>query len=92
MQIGLLGDLGAQRVDHHQPAAFTLRPADAAHEVQIGDRRVVAPDDVELGVLGEFRRAPGDGAVSAGPGLAPHPAAQAAAIDDAGAELMEKAQ
>ena len=24
MQIRLLGDLGAQRVDHHQPAAGTL--------------------------------------------------------------------
>jgi hypothetical protein len=92
MQIRLLGDLGTQWVDHHKPSAFTLRPAEAAHEVQIGDRRVIAPDDIELGVLGEFRRAPGDGAVSAGPPLAAHSAAQSAAIDDAGAELMKKAQ
>ncbi len=48
VQIRLLGDLGAQRIDHHQPAALALRPADAAHQMQIGDRRVVAPDDVQL--------------------------------------------
>ena len=72
--------------------AAAVRSADAHEELDgIGDRRVVSPEDVEHGVLGEFRRAPGDGAVSAGPGLAPHPATQSAAIDDAGAELVKKA-
>ena len=49
MQVRLLGDLAAQRIDHHQPAALALGRPDVAHEVQIGDGGVVAPDDVELG-------------------------------------------
>ena len=35
VQIGLLGDLGAQGIDHHEPAAVAPRLADAAHEVQV---------------------------------------------------------
>ena len=48
--------------------------------MQVGDRRVVAPDDVQRRVLGELRRAAGHGAVGPGPGLAAHAAAQRAAI------------
>ncbi len=92
MQIRLLGDLGAQRVDDDQPAARALGPANAAHEVQIGGGRVVAPDDVELGVLGEFGRASGDGAIGPDPRLAAHPAAQCPPVELGSAEPMEEAQ
>ena len=64
--------------------------ADAAHEVQIGDGRVVAPDHVELGVAAASGPMPGDGAVSAGPGLAAHPAAQRAAIELLAPSLWKK--
>jgi hypothetical protein len=63
MEIRLLGDLGAERVDDDQLAAGAHGAADAADEMQIGDGRVVAPDDVERGALGEFGRDAGHGAV-----------------------------
>ena len=60
------------------PLRFARRTA--AHQMQVGDRRVVAPDDVQRRVLGELRRAAGHGAIGPGPGLAAHAAAQRAAI------------
>ncbi len=90
MQIGLLGDLRAQRIDHDKPAALAFGLADAADEMHVGDRRVVAPDDVELGVFGKLGRASGHGAIGPRPRLAAHAAAQRPAIKLAGAELVEE--
>jgi len=75
MQIRLLGNLRAQRVDDHQLAARALCFANAPDKMKIGDRRVVAPDNVELGVLGELRRASKYGAIGPRPRLAAHAAA-----------------
>ncbi len=90
MQIGLFGDLGAQRIDHHEPATFAFRLAHAAHDMQVGDGRVVAPHDIEFRVLGKLRRASGNGAVGAGPCLAAHAATHGAAIKLRRAELVEE--
>ena len=92
MQVSLLGDFGAQRVDNDQPAAGPLGLANTPHEVQIGGRRIVAPDDVELSVLGEFGRAPGNAAIGPGPSFATHSAAQRPPIELGGAEPMEEPQ
>jgi hypothetical protein len=92
VQIGLLGDLRAQRIDDGQPAALSHRGADVAHQMQIGDRRIVAPHDVERGVLRRLRSDAGYRTIGARPGLAAYPAAQGPAIELAGAEPMEEAQ
>src|SRR6516225_4613371 len=90
MEIGLLGDLGAQRVDDHELAAGALRMANAPDEVKVGDRGVVAPDDVEFGVLCKLRRASGYGAVSARPGFAAHTPAERAPIELRGPQAVEE--
>src|SRR6516225_10248563 len=90
MEIGLLGDLGAQRVDDHELAAGALRLANAPNEMKVGDRGVVAPDDVEFGVLCELRRASGYGAVGAGPGFAAHTPAERMPVELRGAQPVEK--
>jgi hypothetical protein len=92
VQIGLFGDFGAQRIDHNKPTTLAFGAADAAYEVQIGNRRVVAPNDVEFSVLGEFGRHSGHRAIGSGPRLAAYTAAQSAAVNDAGPEPVEKAQ
>ena len=92
MEIRLLGDLGAQRVDDRQPGALPLRPPDKPDQVDVRHRRVVAPDDIELRMLGEFRRAAGRRAISARPGLAAHPAAQRPSVELACAEPVEEAR
>jgi hypothetical protein len=92
MEVRLRGDLGAQRVDDRQPGAPALGAPDAAHEVHVRHRRVVAPHDVEPGMLGEFRRAAGHRAIGAGPGFAAHPAAQGAPVELARAEPVEEAR
>ena len=92
MQVGLLGDLGAQRIDHHQLPALALRLPDAAYQMQVGDSRVVAPHHVQLRVRGELRRAAGNGAIGAGPRLAAHAAAHRAAIELRRAKLVEEAR
>src|SRR5208282_3153718 len=92
MQIRLLGDLCAKRVDDDQLAAPALCPANGPDEVQVGDRRVVAPDDIELGVLGEFGRASGYGTISSRPGLAADAAAQRPPVELGGAEAVEEPQ
>ncbi len=90
MQIRLLGDLRAQRVDDHQFAARALCFANAPDKMKIGDRRVVAPDDIELGVLGELRRASGHGAIGPRPRLAAHAAAQGPPIELGSAQPVEE--
>ena len=92
MQIGLLGDLGAQRIDDGEPTAAALRLPDAAYEMHIRHGRVVAPDEVELGIFGEIGRAARHRAIGAGPGLAAHSAAQSAPIKLARPEPVEEAQ
>src|SRR6266446_8710860 len=90
MQIGLLGDLRAQWVDDHQLAARALCFANAPDNMKIGDRRVVAPDDIELGVLGELWRASGYGAIGPRPRLAAHAAAQGPPIELGSAQPVEE--
>jgi len=92
VQIGLLGDLRAQRIDDRQPAALSHRGADLAHQMQIGDGCIVAPHDVERGVRRRLRSDAGYRTIGARPGLAAHPAAQGPAIELAGAQPMEEAQ
>jgi len=92
VQLGLLGDLCAQRVDDDEPAALALRFPDLANQMQVGDGRVVAPDDVERGVRRRLRPDAGHRAISAGPGLAAHGAAECAAIKLGGAQPMKKPQ
>ena len=58
--------------------------------MKVGDRRVVAPDEIELGGLGKFGRASGHGAVSPRPRFAAHAAAQGAPIELSGAQSIEK--
>src|SRR5580692_3321050 len=58
--------------------------------MKVGDRRVVAPDEIELRRLGKFRRASGYGAVSPRPCFAAYAAAQGAPIELSGAQAIEK--
>src|ERR1700730_16686087 len=58
--------------------------------MKVGDRRVVAPDEIELRGLGKFGRASGDGAVSPRPCFAAYAAAQGAPIELSGAQAIEK--
>ena len=92
MQIGLLGDLGPQRVDHDKTAALAHGLTHVAHKVQVGDRGVAAPDDVELGVGSRLGPDAGHEAVGASPRLTPDRAAHRAPVELAGAQAMEKAQ
>jgi hypothetical protein len=64
MEVGLFSDLGAQGIDDNEFAALPQTHADLAHEMQVGDRRVVAPHDRELGVLGRLGADARDQAVS----------------------------
>ena len=54
MEVGLLGDLGAQGIDDNEFATLPQTHANLAHEMQVCDRRVVAPDDRQFGVLGRL--------------------------------------
>ena len=92
MQVCLLRDLAAQRIDHHQPAARALRCANIAHEVKVRDCGVVAPDNVELGGLRRLRADAGDVAIGSRPGFVAHHAAHRAAIEPARAELVKEAK
>src|SRR5260370_28092107 len=58
--------------------------------MKVGDRRVIAPDKIELGGLGEFGRASWHGAISPRPRFAAHAAAQGAPIELSGAQAIEK--
>src|SRR5260370_10027172 len=58
--------------------------------MKVGDRRIVAPDKIELGGLGKFGRASWHGAISPRPRFAAHAAAQGAPIELSGAQAIEK--
>src|ERR1700704_2979884 len=92
MEVGLFSDLGAQGIDDNEFAALPQTHADLAHEMQVGDRRVVAPHYRELGVLGRLGAYARDQAVSASPSLATHPSAHGPAIELARAELVKESQ
>ena len=72
MQIRLLGDLGAQRIDDDQLAARALGEAHATNKMNIRDGRIIAPDDIKVGTPGELGRASRDRAIGSGPGFPPH--------------------
>ena len=72
------------------PLRFALR--DLPHQMQIRDRRVVAPHDIELRVRRRVRADARHRAIGPGPGLRAHRAAHRAAIEQRGAELVEEAQ
>ena len=61
MQVGLCGNLGAQRVDHDQFSPGAHRSPDATHQMQIGNGRVVAPHHVQPRVLCMLWRTAGHG-------------------------------
>src|SRR5919204_3401298 len=92
MEIRLLGDLSTQRIDDDELAGRALCFADLPDEVEIGNRRVVAPDDIELCVPGEFGRATGNEPVGSCPGLAAHAAAEGAAVKLRRTEAIEEAR
>ena len=75
MEVRLFSDLGAQGIDDNEFSTFPQALADLAYQMQVGDRRVVAPDD-QLGVLGRLGADARDQAVSAGPSLAAHRSAR----------------
>ena len=58
--------------------------------MKVGNGRVVAPDEIELGGLGKFGRASGHGAVSPRPRFAAHAAAQGAPVKLSGAQAIEE--
>ena len=87
----LLGDTGALRIDHDQPGAAFARLLDDAREVQVGNGYVVAPDSDEVGVSCLLRRHSRCVAEQAGIGRAAHAAAKRTAIEQRGAQFMEKA-
>ena len=49
VQVRLLGDLDAPRIDHHELGAVVLGGVDLPHQVQVAGGGVVAPDDDQLG-------------------------------------------
>ncbi|MFN9938655.1 MAG: hypothetical protein ACK56I_04195, partial [bacterium] len=75
MQIGLLGDLRAQRIDDGKPAARAACLRHLAHQVQVGDGSVVAPQQGELRHARCLRPDAWRRAIGADPGLGPHAAA-----------------
>src|SRR6202040_3651247 len=56
----------------------------------VGNGRVVAPDDIELGGLGKLGWTSGDRAIGPRPCFAAHAAAQGAPIELSGAQAIEK--
>ena len=90
VQIGLLGDLRAPRVDDDELGAPAAGLVDDRHDVQIRPRHVAAPGHDQLRVLGLLgpdarRRTKG-----ADPGLRADTAAERTAVEQTGAEPVKE--
>ena len=92
VQVGLLGDLDAARVDHDQLAAGAPHALDQRRDVQVGPGDVVAPGDHEPRLRDLLGPDAGRGAEGPQPGLRPDTAAQRSAIEQRRAHAMEEAQ
>ena len=92
VEVRLLGDLRAQRIDHRQSTAAALGLANLPHQMQVRDGGVVAPEHIELSLGRQVGADTGSVAVSSQPGFAAHPAAERATKQLRGAELVKEPQ
>ena len=92
MQLRLLGDTGAPRVDHHQPGAVTVGGVDLTHEVQVAHARVIAPHDDQLRQRHLLQGCARSGAERRGVGGAADAAAQRSARKQRRPQAVKEAQ
>ncbi len=92
VQIGLLGELHALGIDHHEPRPAPTRLVDERRQVEIAPGDVVPPDDDEPRVHDRLGPNAGHRPVGAHPGLPADPAAEGLPIQEGGAQPVEEAQ
>ncbi len=92
VHVGLLGDLDALGIHHHDLGPVAAGRVDDRGEVEVRPRDVVAPRDREPGVPHLLGGDAGRGAEGAEPGLGADAAAERRAVEERGAQLVEEAQ
>ena len=92
VQIGVLGELHALRIHHHEPGPLPARLVDDGGEVEVAPRHVVAPDYDEPRVARRLGPDPGHRPIGAHPCLAAHAPAEGLPVEEGGAQAVEEAQ